>query len=301
MFHRALALVFVTAFIVSGPQIARAQSAVPDHNCIGWGSYPKVQDPDPRRVDKFFGDWHYSNPRLSHGGLVERDILTRGDAMEPPQAGAVLEDLNSYSFATLVPRASIAPTKLDGQQEIFYFLSGHGMITNGSDTADVYSGIAVLMPAGQEFGMTNTGDEPLTMYLINESLKPGFTPKTKMVVRNENTTSYSVTDFTRNGHWAHIVKVLFEKSDGLSAIGRLLVVALDPMTIGEPHAHKHGQLEVWTSIEGESIAFVGTQVRMMNPGMAYQIRPDEMMTHSNINVGKQQVKFLWFASSSTKH
>jgi mannose-6-phosphate isomerase-like protein (cupin superfamily) len=265
--------------------------------CQAWGSYPKTQDPDPHRVDLFFGDWNGSNPRPSHGGLVERDILTRGDATDPPHKSAILQDVNSYSYATLARGASITPTRLDGQQEIFYILSGKGRIAAGGETADVYRNIVVLMPAGIEFSMNNTGDEPLTMYLINESIPAGFSPKSKMVVRDENTTPISVTDFTRNGHWAHIVKIVFEKSDGLGALGRVLTVALDPMTIGEPHAHRPGQLEVWTAIEGTSIAFVGTQVRMMSPGMAYQVRPDGMMTHSNINVGTQQVKFLYFVSS----
>ncbi len=298
MLNRTLAFALVLVFALSVPAVAQtAAAAVP---CQAWGSYPKTPDPDPHRVDMFFGDWHDSNPHPSHGGLVERDILTRGDAMDPPHKGAVLQDVNSYSYATLEPHASTTATRLDGQQEIFYILSGSGKMTAGGETADLYPNIAVLMPAGLEFGMKNSGDEPLTMYLINESIPAGFTPKTKMVVRDENSIPISMTDFTRNGHWAHIVKIVFERSDGLGVLGRLLTVALDPMTIGEPHAHHFNQLEVWTAIRGKSIAFVSTQVRWMNPGMAFQIRPDTVMTHSNINVGKEQVKFLWFASSGKR-
>lgn len=297
--NRTLALVFVLAIAVSKVAVAQTSAAALPP-CQAWGSYPKTQDPDPHRVDKFFGDWHDSNPRPSHGGLVERDILTRGDALEPPQKSAVLQDVNSYSYATLAAGASITPTRLQGEQEIFYILSGRGRITAGGQTADLYSNVAVLMPPGLEFEMKNVGDEPLSMYLINESLPVGFTPKTRMVVRDENATPISETDFTRNGHWAHIVKVVFEKADGLAVLGRLLTVALDPMTIGEPHGHRPNQLEVWTAIQGTSIAFVGTQVRHMGPGMAYQVRPDTQMTHSNINVGKEQVKFLWFASSGKR-
>ena len=287
----------VLAFSV--PLLAQT-SAPAEPPCRAWGSYAKTQDPDPHHVDLFFGDWHETNPRPTHGGLVERDILTKGDADNPPHKGAILQDVNSYSYATLAAGASIAPMRLTGQQEVYYILSGKGKITAGEQTADLFRNIVVLVPAGLEFGMKNTGDEPLTMYLINESIPSGFTPKSKMVVRDENSTPISETDFTKNGHWAHIVKVVFEKSDGLGALGRVLTVALDPMTIGEPHAHRPGQLEVWTSIEGTSIAFVGTQVRMMSPGMAYQVRPDAMMTHSNINVGTQQVKFLYFVSSGKR-
>jgi len=248
----------------------------------------------------FFGDWHGSNPQPTHGGLIERDILMRGDATEPPRKSAVLQDVNSYSYASLQPHASTGLTRLDGQQEIYYILGGKGQMAAGGETVDLYANIAVLVPAGLEFGIKSTGDEPLSMYLINESTPAGFVPKTKIVVRDENTTLISGKDFSTNGHWAHIVKIVFEKSDGLGALGRVLTVALDPMTIGEPHAHRPGQLEVWTAISGTSIAFVGTQLRMMTPGMAYQVRPDAVMTHSNINAGKEQAKFLYFVSSGKR-
>jgi len=277
-----------------------AQTPAQPAPCRAWGEYQKVPDPDPHRVDMFFGDWHGSNPQPTHGGLIERDILMRGDALEPPRQGAVLQDVNSYSYATLEPHASTGLTRLDAQQEIFYFLGGKGQMAAGGETVDLYANIAVLVPAGIEFGIKNTGDEPLSMYLINESTPTGFVPKTKLVVRDENTTLISGKDFSTNGHWAHIVKIVFEKSDGLGALGRVLTVALDPMTIGEPHAHQRGQLEVWTSISGTSIAFVGTQLRMMTPGMAYQVRPDAVMLHSNINAGKEQAKFLYFVSSGKR-
>jgi len=55
---------------------------------------------------------------------MERDILTRGDGLHPTRAGAVLRFINSYTYATLAPNASTTPTRLDGQQEIYYVGSG---------------------------------------------------------------------------------------------------------------------------------------------------------------------------------
>jgi uncharacterized cupin superfamily protein len=68
--------------------------------------------------------------------------------------------------------------------------------------------------------------------------------------------------------------------------------------MGEPHPHRIGQEEIWCAIDGTSLAFLGTQLRVQPPGMAYMIRTDETMTHSNINVGDKTVKFLWFGSNS---
>src|SRR5258705_8386565 len=219
MLKKTVLLFVACGLALSVPAIAQTSSGGALPACQTWGAYPKTQDPDPYRVDKFFGDWHDANPKPTHGALVERDILTKGNSMEPPRKGAVLEDLNSYTYATLAPGSSIAPMKLQGQQEIFYFLSGKGKMMSGGQTAEVYANVGVLMPPGVEFSMKNDGAEPLSMYLINEMLPAGFTPKTKMVVRDENATPISDTDFTKNGHWAHIVRVVFERTDGLAAIG----------------------------------------------------------------------------------
>ena len=67
------------------------------------------------RIDLYFGDWHTSPPRITHGSLEERDILTRGDALNPTQKSAVLRFINSYAYATLAPHASTKAERLDGR------------------------------------------------------------------------------------------------------------------------------------------------------------------------------------------
>ena len=152
------------------------------------------------RINLYFGDWHNSSPHMIRGSLEERDILTRGDGLNPPRAGAVFRFLNSYTHATLAAGASTKPARLDGQQEIYFVESGKGTVTAGDQTADLYRNIAVLMPANLEFTLKSTGNEPLAMYVINEPTPPGFRPNTNMLVRDENTIPIS----SSNGFWAHI-------------------------------------------------------------------------------------------------
>src|SRR5450631_600580 len=137
-------------------------------------------------INLYFGDWHTSLPRTIRGSLVEQDILTRGDGLHPTQAGAVLRFINSYTYATLAPNASTTPTRLDGQQETYYVESGRGTVTAGGQTADLFQNIAVLLPAKLEFTLSNSGDRPLAMYVINEPTPPGFRPSPNMLVRGEN-------------------------------------------------------------------------------------------------------------------
>ena len=183
------------------------------------------------RISLYFGDWHTSAPHIIRGSLEERDILTRGDGLNPPHPGAVFRFINSYAYATLAAGASTQPTRLDGQQEIYFVESGKGTVTAGGQTADLYRNVAVLMPANLEFTLKSTGDEPLAMYVINEPIPAGFRPNANMLVRDENTIPIS----SSNGFWAHIAKPLFSTADGLGTLESVVTVTLDPLTIGKPH------------------------------------------------------------------
>jgi mannose-6-phosphate isomerase-like protein (cupin superfamily) len=254
-----------------------------------------------RLIDRFIGHWQDSGPRYEHGSLVLRDILTRGDNLNPPQPGAILQRANFLAYGRLQPFDSTTPEKLEGQQEVYYIEGGEGEITAGGNTSALHKDIAVLMPEGLEFTIRNTGDEDLTLYVINEPTPKGFVPRTDMLVKDETKVPSRVpmeaSPYTlpgASGHWAHVVRDLFSKTDGLAALGDVITVELKPMTMGEPHPHNIGQEEVWCAVEGTSLAFLGTQLRVQPPGMAYMIRPDQTMTHSNINVGNTSVKFLWY-------
>ena len=252
----------------------------------------------------FMSDWRESMPRHEHGSLVLRDILIRGDNYAPVERGAVLQRFNSFSRAILAAGASTTPSRMTGQQEVFYILSGKGAVKAGGITAELQKDIAVLMPAGLEFVMRNTGAEPMTMYVINEPTPANSQPKDKMAVRNERDrqpgAASSASPYTQpgsSGHWAHITRSLFTRADGLATAGSVITVTLDPMTIGEPHTHDPGQEEIWASVEGETLAFLGAQLRIQRPGMAFMQRPDITMTHSNINHTDSPAKFLWFSVS----
>ena len=229
-----------------------------------------------RLIDRFIGNWQDSAPRYEHGSLVLRDILTRGDNLNPPQPGAILQRANFLAFGRLQLRDSTTPEKLQGQQEVYYIESGEGEITAGGKTSTLHKDIAVLMPEGLEFTIRNTGDEDLTLYVLNEPTYKGFVPRTDMLVKDETKVPPRVpmeaSPYTlpgASGHWAHVVYDLFSKTDGLAALGDVITVDINPMTMGEPHPHNIGQEEVWCAIEGTSLAFLGTQLRVQSPGTAY--------------------------------
>jgi len=266
--------------------------------------YQRNRDPLDRRIDMFMADWRESNPRHEHGSLVLRDILTRGDNFAPIQRGAVLERFNSVSRGVLAGRASTTPSRLTGQQEIFYILSGKGEIKSSAETSELRKDIGVFIPAGVEFTMRNTGDEPLTMIVVNEPTAGNFKPREKILIRDERKSPIGIpvdgspyNSPGASGHWAHITRGLFSRADGLAAMSGIITVTINPLTLGEPHTHEPSHEEIWVALEGTSLAMLGAQIRMQRPGMAFMLRPDETMLHANINHGETPVKFLWFSGS----
>jgi mannose-6-phosphate isomerase-like protein (cupin superfamily) len=309
------ALLAASAMVVGLPSLTRAQAATPPasgtKNAInGINSYPgpefvkyaKEREPQDRRIDLFISDWQGSLPRNEHGSLVLRDILIRGSNFAPPEKSAAMRAANFFAYGRLAPGAWTTPSRLEGQQEVYYILGGEGEITAGGDTAKLQKNIAVLMPAGLEFVIKSTGAEALTMYVINEPTPGGFHPKDKMLVKDEAQARvrtpaggdpYIVGG--ASGHWAHIVRELFSPADGLATEQSVITVTINPLTMGEPHPHRPGQEEVWAAIDGTSLILMGTELRIQKPGMAYMLPPDNATIHSNINYGDMPVKFLYFA------
>ena len=245
------------------------------------------------RINLYFSDWHDSAPHTTHGSLQEHDIYTHGDPQSPKQKGAVLRFINGYSYATLAPDASTKATRLDGEQEIYFITSGRGTAIAGSQKADLFRNVAVLVPANLEYTIKNTGAEPLAMYLIREPTPSGFRPNSELLVRDGNKIPIGSSD----GHWAHLDKPLFTTQDGLGTLEAVLMVALEPLTMGRPHVVDHDDIEeVWTALEGTSLAFVSNELRRQTPGRSFYHIPDNKTPHTNINQNEDsEVSFLYFA------
>ena len=279
----ALCLVFLAAMST----FAFAQA--PDYSMLD----PKPYDPETEpNIDHFFSSWKESMPRHTHGSLVERDIFTRceGDPLKPETRGAVLTNLKRFSHGTLETGTTTTPATLKDEQEIFYIYSGKGIVKSGGKTADLHSGIAVLLPPDVEFTIKSTGDEPLKMYILTEYIPEGFKPKKEMVVKDENVIPFS----SSNVHWSHCYKGIMRKEDGLSTLRGLGPVWFLPMTMGQPHSHIEGCEEIWFSLEGDITILLGKQIRKFPPGMAYKIPPNGKTPHSTINVTDEMIKVFWF-------
>lgn len=258
-------------------------------------------------ADMFFGDWRNSEPKVMFGSMVVRDILTPGDNFSPPYPGAVLQFAKFLSLGKLEPGAQTVPTTLHGLQVIFYIETGKGEVSAGGRSEALHKGSALLVPEGLEFTLHNTGTSQLIAYMVGDPTYPGFRPLASFAIKDEDTIRGrplhppSPSPFTNPGataHWAHIEAGFFTRQNGLATVGGISTVEILPMQMGEPHPHFPGHEEVWCEVEGTSLAFYGSQLRIQHPGEAFMLRPDNVTTHSNINFdkpGDKPIKFLWFA------
>lgn len=249
--------------------------------------YDPLKDPN---IDLFMGNWRESMPRILHGSLVVRDILTKcdGDPLHPKRKGAVLTDFLAVSYATLNPHNVTVPSVLKGEQQILYIVSGKGIIKAGKQTAELRKGIGVLIPPGLEFTMTNTGGDPLTMYLFSEPLAPGFVPNKDLKITDKFRQPIGISV-----HWANMDRGLFGKNDGLSTIIGIGPIMLDAMTIAQPHSHGPGTEEIWLALDGDIQALLGKEIRALPVGTAYKVPADGITAHANINRTDRPIELMW--------
>jgi mannose-6-phosphate isomerase-like protein (cupin superfamily) len=246
-------------------------------------------------IDLLFVDWHSVAPRTSDG-LQERDILTPGNPNSPAHKGAVLRFLKSYTCASLGPGLSTKPTTLVQEQKVLFFTDGSGVIVSAGEQQKVAKNTVVLIPPGLEYSIKNTSGDALVMYTLAEPTLDGFRANAKILVKDEGTLPIDKPD----ERWSYMVKTLLTKSDGLSMLESVSTVVLSSMTMGRPTVRNSDTEEVWTSLQGTTLAFIGNQLRRQTPGMTYLAPVDGETPHANINPDKEgQAKFLSFRLVST--
>jgi len=241
-------------------------------------------------ADLFLSSWKDTRPRKLYGSFQVWDILTKleGTPLSPRKKGAVLTDLNAVRYAILKPAGSTRPMELTDCQYILYITAGQGMIMTEDREAELVDGIGVIVPPDIEFTLMNTGNLPMSMYIIEEPIPEDFDPRDEIVVRYEYDNQIS-TNVNRvdSSQW------LFSIEDGMSTLVSFNPVMYEPNSLVPPHVHDPGIEEVWISINGDVQMMVGNQVRKFSPGSAYKVPADGRTPHANINKSDTSKKLLW--------
>lgn len=84
--------------------------------------------------------------RLTH---IEKELL--------PSAGRL------FARLTLAPGCSIGAHTHEGEAEMFYFVSGEGVVTDDAQRIPVRAGDGMTTPSGHSHSVENTGDADLVV------------------------------------------------------------------------------------------------------------------------------------------
>lgn len=242
-------------------------------------------------VDRFFGDPSRATARLSHGGLMTREILRHGNPYEPGPAGAVLEFRTQLARATLLPKSRTPLLSLNDQY-LFYVVSGQGRLEDDTQYWDLRPGISILVPPTVRRRFVNTSGEPLEMVMVEWAATP--IARKDILVRDVGLLPYC----EESVHWNNMSKCVFTGADGMT--GRVLLVMLAPMTVAAPHTHGRGTDEIWTKLTpGNALVLLGSELREMPQYSAFLAPPDGQTWHGQLNTSKTEVEmWLYVAGGS---
>jgi mannose-6-phosphate isomerase-like protein (cupin superfamily) len=243
-------------------------------------------------VDMFMGNWHDAFPRIMHGNLYVRDMLTAlqgPDNLHPTRKGAVLVNAEAVSYAMLEPRSTAHPLdgEMKGVQQTFVVNSGTGVITSGSTNVGLSKDMAFIITPGLDFRLTATGDKYMTFYVVSEKIPPGVTPKTTLEVI-DNRGKATVTKA-----WVDVERPLVTREDGLIQYRALTQVEQNSMTMSRPYSADQDVEEIWIATEGDTDMLFGKQLRKLPAGTAYRVPASGITAHANINASGTMVKFLY--------
>ena len=235
-------------------------------------------------IDLFIGNWRESFPRVMHGNMYFRDLLTSttsADAAKPVRNGAVLSKTSAVSYVMVESGSTAHPVagELVGQRQIFVVDSGTGELKVGETRHELRRGAAFVITPGVDFRLSATGDAYLTLYAITE--KPSTTEITseRLQFVDHHTTPQSSLG------WSAVSRSIVAPSDNAARPHAAVeAVELPKMSMSRPTSVDTEREEVWIVTGGETEVLLGKQLRKLSAGMAYRVPPTGSTPHANINV-----------------
>jgi mannose-6-phosphate isomerase-like protein (cupin superfamily) len=268
---------------------ARGGQPGTDYARLDNSPYKRGEEQD---IDMFMGDWHNAFPRIVHGNMYFRDMLTAlkgNDPLHPARRGAVLTNAEAVSFVQLEPNASAHPLQgeLDGIQETFVVASGTGTITSNGKKVQLQKDMAFILTPGLDFKITASGDHYMNFYVVTEKLPTGFTPKKELTVI-DNRNKPQATNL-----WVDKERQLVTKADGLSQYTALTQVEQGNMSMSRPYSDNPGVEEIWIATDGDVDILLGKELRKFSAGMAYRVPSTGITAHTELNTSGKPAKFIY--------
>ncbi|HVF90934.1 MAG TPA: cupin domain-containing protein [Blastocatellia bacterium] len=97
-----------------------------------------------------------------------RVLDTRHGSQIRPLIDRTTSDVTQCSLAeeVLPPGCSVTPHHHDRLEEVYYIISGRGVMSVGDERSEVGPGDAIYIPRGTRHTLANTGSEPVKLLLV---------------------------------------------------------------------------------------------------------------------------------------
>jgi mannose-6-phosphate isomerase-like protein (cupin superfamily) len=242
-------------------------------------------------IDRFIG---YPGAAVTKvfQGLMTRSMLRAGDPYAPGPAGAVLEYRDDLALATLEPR-SVTRLIETPTVQFYYVRGGVGRLDTGPGTKsyDLLDGVGVLVKPSVKHRFVNTGDQPLSMIMLNWSNNDELTVAQDIKVVDTATVPFG----NNRAHWVHAAKSMVGVADGVNIT--ISAIYFPPMSYGGPHAHIKGVEEIWVKTSpGLGYAILGSEIRKVDGVGAFLSPPNGLTTHSSMNPDEERPQ-VWLYMS----
>ena len=243
-------------------------------------------------VDMFMNHWKDGYPRIAHGNMYVRDMLTAAegsDPLHPVRKGAVLTNAAAVSYGMLEPNSSAhhIDGELKGVQETFIVHSGTGVLTVGGQKADLAKDMAFIVTPDMDFKLTALGDKYMTFYMVSEKIPAGVTPNSALQVVDHRNAPQTTSA------WVDKERPLITKSDGLAQFPALIQVEQPAMTMARPYSDAAGVEEIWIATDNDIDMLFGKELRKLPAGTAYRVPSTGITAHANINITGKPAAFIY--------
>lgn len=97
-----------------------------------------------------------------------RVLNTRHGSQIRPLIDRTTSGITQCSLAEeiLPPGCAVTPHHHDRLEEVYYIISGKGMMSVGGEQSEVGPGDAIYIPRGSRHTLANTGSEPIKLLLV---------------------------------------------------------------------------------------------------------------------------------------
>lgn len=252
-------------------------------------AFNPAKDPD---VDMFVGAWRDAFPRIMHGNLYFRDMLTAsqgGDPLKPTRKGAVLTHADAVSYVQLEPGSTAhrVEGELKGVQQVFVVDAGAGTITSGGKTTSLSKGISFIITPGLEFQLTASGAKVMAFYVVGEKIPDGVTPSTTLVVAD-----HRAAPLVANS-WVNRERPVATRADGLVQFQAITAAQTAPMAMSRPYSVAVGGEEIWIATDNDIDMLLGKQMRKLPAGTAFRVPPTGVTANAKLNLTSKPTSFLY--------